>query len=151
MQAFTYPLEVNPICWFRAPSDKQGGDNAKRSPQEKPFERESDSEEAILCRQCHQVLTNPSQRTSIQGAHQHTFANPHGVVFQIGCFRSVQGCGYVGPPTSEWSWFKGYSWRMLVCRMCLTHLGWLYTSTGNESFSGLILDRIIESLSKKIS
>lgn len=151
MQAFTSLLEGHPVCWFRAPSDKQGGDNAKRSSQEKSFERESDSEEAILCRQCHQVLTNPSQRTSIQGAHQHTFANPHGIVFQIGCFRSVQGCGYVGPTTSEWSWFKGYSWRILVCSTCLTHLGWLYTATGDEGFSGLILDRIIESLSKKLS
>ena len=151
MQLFTYPLDEKPICWFRVPSDKQGDDKANRSPQEKPFEGESDSEEVILCRQCHQVLTNPSERTSIQGAHQHTFANPHGIVFQIGCFRSVRGCGYVGPKTSEWSWFKGYSWRILVCRMCLTHLGWQYISTGNESFSGLILDRIIESLSKKNS
>jgi hypothetical protein len=149
MQAFTYPLKVKSIFWFRAPSDKQGGDKATKFPEEKPFERESDSEEAILCRQCHQVLTNPSERTSIQGAHRHTFANPHGVVFQIGCFRSVRNCGYVGPATSEWSWFKGYSWRILVCSMCLTHLGWRYASTGNESFSGLILDRIIESISKK--
>jgi len=145
MQAVTYPLGVTPICWFRVPSDKQGNDKAKGSPEEKPLKTESDSEEAILCRQCHQVLTKPSERISIQGTHRHTFANPHGIVFQIGCFRSVQGCGYVGPATSEWSWFKGYSWRILVCRMCLTHLGWLYTSAGNESFGGLILDRIIES------
>jgi len=136
---------VKSIFWFRAPSDKQDGHKATRFPEEKPFERESGSEEAILCRQCHQVLTNPSERTSIQGSHQHTFANPHGVVFQIGCFRSVRNCGYVGPATSEWSWFRGYSWRILVCSMCLTHLGWLYASNGNESFSGLILDRIIES------
>ena len=145
MQAVTYPLGIKPIGWFRVPSDKQGNDKAKGSPEEKPFEIESDSEEAILCRQCHQVLTRPSERISIQGAHRHAFANPHGIVFQIGCFRSVQGCGYVGPATPEWSWFKGYSWRILVCRMCLTHLGWLYTSAGDESFNGLILDRIIES------
>jgi len=150
MQVFTHPKDVKPICWFRVPADKQRDDTAKSSPKEKAIERESDSEEAILCRQCHQVLTNSSERINIQGAHQHTFANPHGVVFQIGCFRSVQGCGYVGPATSEWSWFKGYSWRILVCSMCLTHLGWLYTFAGNESFSGLILDRIIESISKKI-
>jgi len=145
MQVPIYPVDVNSICWFRVPFKKQGDGKAKKSPEEKPFEAEPDSEDAVLCRQCHQVLTNRSARISIQGAHQHTFANPNGIVFQIGCFRSVRGCGYVGPTTSEWSWFKGYSWRILVCTMCLTHLGWRYTSAGNEGFSGLILDRIIES------
>ena len=145
MQVFSFPLDIKLFFRFRIPSGKPGGGKPKRSPEEKPFETASDSEEAILCRQCHQVVTKPSERIRIQGAHQHTFANPHGIVFQIGCFRSVQGCGYVGPATSEWSWFKGYSWRILVCRMCLTHLGWLYISSSHESFGGLILDRIIES------
>ena len=145
MQVLTIPVNVKPISWFRGPSGKPGNDKAKGSPAEKSFEIESDSKEAILCRQCHQVLTSPSERISIQGSHRHTFANPHGIVFQIGCFRNVQGCGHVGPATSEWSWFKGYSWRILVCLMCLTHLGWMYASGRNESFSGLILDRIIES------
>ncbi|MEW6672618.1 MAG: cereblon family protein [Thermodesulfobacteriota bacterium] len=145
MQVSALPLDITPGFWFRVPPGKPDDDKAKGSPGEKPFQEESDSGEAILCGHCHQVLTDPSERIRIQGAHRHTFANPHGIVFQIGCFRSVRGCGQVGPATSEWSWFKGYSWRILVCRMCLTHLGWLYTSAGDEGFSGLILDRIIES------
>lgn len=149
MQMITCRWELTPLCRFRVPSGKQGDAGTIRSPEEKPFENESDSQEAILCRQCHQVLTDPSARIRIQGAHQHTFANPHGVVFQIGCFHPVRGCGYVGPAISEWSWFKGYSWRILVCRTCLTHLGWVYLAGGDESFCGLILDRIVETSSNK--
>jgi hypothetical protein len=145
MQLLTYTSGWQSIYRFRTPPGNQGGGKPKKSPEEKPQEKVSDFEEFILCRQCHQVLTTPSERIAIQGSHQHTFANPHGIVFQIGCFRSVQGCGYVGPPTTEWSWFKGFSWRIVVCRMCLTHLGWFYASSGNGSFVGLILDRLLES------
>jgi hypothetical protein len=28
--------------------------------------------------------------------------------------------------------------------MCLTHLGWIFSSTGGDIFHGLILDRLIE-------
>jgi len=80
----------------------------------------------------------------MQGSHIHTFANPHGLVFEIACFRSVTGCGYVGPSTDEFSWFSGYRWRIVVCAACLTHLGWLFTATGGDSFAGLILDRLIQ-------
>jgi len=72
-----------------------------------------------------------------------SFANPHGIVFEIGCFTAVKGCGYVGPPSDEFSWFAGYDWRVAVCFMCLTHLGWFFSSAGKESFHGLILDRLI--------
>ncbi len=145
MQTLSYPLMQTPFWEFRVGPEKPGKGSTKESPEGKPFETESDFEESILCRQCLQELTKPSERISIQGSHQHIFSNPHGIVFEIGCFRSVSGCGAVGPATLEWSWFKGYSWRILVCRMCLTHLGWLFSSSSNESFCGLILDRIIES------
>tara|TARA_B100001971_G_C18130450_1_gene504524 strand:- start:600 stop:848 length:249 start_codon:yes stop_codon:yes gene_type:complete len=80
----------------------------------------------------------------MEGVHRHTFANPHGIVYQIGCFKSVTGCGYAGPASDEWSWFKGFSWRVAVCGTCLLHVGWLFVSKGGYRFSGLILDRIVE-------
>lgn len=102
-----------------------------------------DQEEYLLCRQCLQVITSPSERIAIEGTHRHTFANPHGIVFEIGCFGSVIGCGYAGPPSDEFSWFKGFRWQVAVCIQCLSHLGWLFTSSGYESFHGLILDRLV--------
>ena len=81
---------------------------------------------------------------AMQGAHQHTFANPHGVVFEIGCFKNATGCGYAGAATDEFSWFAGYSWRICFCSMCLTHPGWLFTSNAGDGFHAFILDRILE-------
>ena len=106
-------------------------------------EKFSDDEEYILCRQCLHRITSPTEQIVVQGSHRHTFANPHGIVFEIGCFGSAGGCGHVGSASGEFTWFKGFSWRVAVCGRCLTHLGWLFISTGFESFHGLILDRLV--------
>lgn len=121
-------------------SDGSPGDQTE----DEASEKSSDEEEYIRCRQCRQIITSSAERIPVQGSHHHTFANPHGVVFHIGCFQSVRGCGYVGPATEEFTWFRGYRWRIAVCSMCLTHLGWLFVSQGGHVFNGLILDRLVE-------
>lgn len=130
---------------LRWPSEKSGNSQPETTIKDETEEKESDSEEYIRCRQCSQMITSPAERIEVQGSHQHTFANPHGILFQIGCFRSVTGCGYAGPATEEFSWFKGFSWRVALCGKCLTHLGWLFVNSANVSFNGLILDRLISS------
>lgn len=105
---------------------------------------EEEEESYILCRQCSQAITRAAERISKQGAHRHTFANPHGIVYEIGCFRSAIGCGYTGPGTDEFTWFPGYEWRVAICRSCLTHLGWVFSASGSDRFYGLILDRLKE-------
>ncbi len=100
-------------------------------------------EDLLLCRQCRAIITRPSDRIDIDGAHMHTFANPMGIVFEIGCFRSSPGCGHVGPTSDEFAWFAGYSWRIAICGQCRTHLGWLFISTSRDQFHGLILDRLL--------
>ena len=105
-------------------------------------EKKEEDEEYILCRLCDHPVTRDADRIERDGSHQHTFANPHGIVYEIGCFRSAPGCGYSGPATNEFTWFKGYSWRIAMCRACLTHLGWLFDAAGNDRFYGLILDRL---------
>ena len=131
-----------PAVCLREPPDRQR-DEAPNGYVEDETEEKAAEEEGILCRQCHSILTSPTERIVVQGSHQHTFANPHGIVFEIGCFGAVRGCGYAGPATDEFSWFKGFSWRVAVCVMCLTHLGWFFESRGGGNFHGLILDRLI--------
>jgi hypothetical protein len=99
---------------------------------------------AILCRDCLHPVTRQDQRIGVDGSHRHTFANPHGIVFDIGCFRTADGCGRVGPRSEEFAWFAGYSWQVGVCAACLVHLGWHFASPGGGEFYGLILDRLIE-------
>lgn len=112
-------------------------------PDEKEKKQTEESRQ-IVCRQCHNIITRPEEKIEINGAHQHTFANPHGLLFEIGCFRTAEGCGYTGEATEEYSWFKGYAWRVAVCGKCLTQIGWLFSaSMGVSRFNGLILDRLI--------
>ena len=104
----------------------------------------SEEERWIVCRQCQQRLTRPSERTQVNGAHSHTFANPTGAVFEIGCFRMVGGLHYIGPPSYEFPWFAGYTWQIVICGTCQTHLGWCFKGARSTQFFGLILERLIE-------
>lgn len=98
----------------------------------------------IVCRQCHTRITGAGQRITVEGSHKHTFANPSGVVFEIGCFRTTIGCALMGPPSTDFAWFAGHSWQIAICSSCQTHLGWLFRAPGGSNFFGLILDRIKE-------
>ena len=136
-------IEIVQTPLLRERSRKKDGRSVPELAEKEAPEPEPEEEEYILCRQCRQAITRPTERITVQGAHQHTFANPHGIVFEIGCFRTVQGCGHAGPPSTEFTWFPGFSWRVAVCIKCLGHLGWFFTSPDYDSFHGLILDRLI--------
>ena len=98
--------------------------------------------DAIVCRRCGHEITAQNERVIRDGAHAHTFANPEGIVFDIGCFREAWGCGVVGPSSSEFTWFPGTEWQIAVCTHCLAHLGWRFLSADSSDFHGLILDRL---------
>ena len=118
------------------------------SPRLQPIEDQEEKivpEAVIVCRQCRNHITDESQRISIDGAHRHTFANPHGHVYDIACFGSAMGCYRAGPPSSEFAWFKNYSWQVLICAGCETHLGWVFISSEGHFFFGLIIDRLVSS------
>ena len=97
----------------------------------------------ILCRNCYYTITKPQERIEIDAAHRHTFANPSGYLFEIGCFRNADGCAVTGIKTNEFTWFSGYAWQIGVCRRCSIHLGWRFQSMAG-AFYGLILDRLTE-------
>ena len=100
-------------------------------------------EERLLCLACGHPITSLRERISAGGAHQHTFANPAGFVFRIGCFGRAPGCAQAGTPTLEHTWFPGRAWRYALCGGCRTHLGWAFQD-GRSGFFGLILDRLLE-------
>jgi hypothetical protein len=127
---------------FRAPS-KSG--LAADSPTTRNWPKPDDLGRGpiIVCRACQARLTTPEARITIGGAHEHSYENPHGIRFRIGCFAWVGHCAAVTPPSTYWSWFPGFAWRVAVCTECGEHLGWLFQSA-DATFHGLILDRLSE-------
>lgn len=108
----------------------------------------SDEEAVIVCRRCANFVTRPIHRISIDNSFSHTFANPSGQVFEIGCFNRAEGCVSVSEPSFEFTWFAGYLWEAGVCTGCASHLGWIFSSRKPgpgmlNRFHGLILDKLI--------
>ncbi len=95
----------------------------------------------VYCATCSSVLADRSDRTEVNGTHEHTCTNPHGFTFHIGCYGQALGCSISGQPMAADTWFSGFRWRLASCSECTTHLGW-YFERGTDFFYGLILDRI---------
>jgi len=127
--------------------DTRQGSNWPGQP-ELPVGKEDEREEtlpldAIFCTVCGATITNRDRKIAVQGTHAHTFFNPAGIVFELGCFSTAPGCNRAGEATSEFTWFAGYVWRFAFCRSCNSHLGW-YFENGGHSFWGLILANLRE-------
>lgn len=119
------------LC-FQKPAPRAGADAAARRPRR------------LLCRACGTHVTSSAERVEIAGSHEHDEVNPAGFRFRIGCFLGAPGTVAIGVPTTEHTWFAGYSWSFALCAGCREHLGWLFESTADRAFHGLILDRLVE-------
>ena len=105
-------------------------------------ESEKEQQKGLLCRICHLLITSSRESLEKDGKHLHTFFNPAGIVYEIGCFRQAQGCLAFGAPSGEFAWFGGYSWQVVYCRSCQQHLGWRFS--GEDQFFGLIVNKLTE-------
>ena len=128
------------VMWFKTPAaPEKEVDTAPGSDDQ----AEVVAERLILCRECLFPITREEEQNEWAGSRQHTFANPAGIVFTIGCFDVAEGCAPVGPASEEFTWFPGFAWRVGICRGCLTHLGWHFDAPSGAAFWGLILDHLI--------
>ena len=104
---------------------------------------DAEDDHVVACRACGAPLTLASAKIAVNGAHAHSFINPAGFIFRIGCFAVAPGARGSGDESDDWTWFPGYFWQAVVCGRCGEHIGWSYRNT-SASFVGLILDRITE-------
>jgi len=104
-------------------------------------EQKKADEDKILCAFCQWPITARKYRTVIHGNHIHTFSNPAGIIYTIGCFSVATGCRNLSTPTFEHTWFTGFSWQYAMCKGCDNHLGWSFHGQ-SSTFWGLIVDRI---------
>jgi len=110
---------------------------AKDQAQDRP-DTASRDDEALRCAACGHSITERSYRCERAGAHEHSFVNPAGHAFRIGCFVAASGCVHVGQPSEAFSWFPGWRWQIAVCGRCRAHVGWIYR-LGGQQFHGLIV------------
>ena len=103
----------------------------------------TEPERNYFCRYCGTIITTEHERVERDGEFRHTFTNPAGIVFGIGCFSDAPGCAVAGAHTRENTWFRGYQWCYALCTGCASPLGWHYRGRRREAFYGLILDRLI--------
>jgi hypothetical protein len=96
----------------------------------------------LLCRVCGNEVTDSEHGTVVDGRHEHSFVNPAGMPYRIGCFIDAWGCIVHGIPTREFTWFAGFTWCFCSCASCFSQLGWHYQSE-QGSFFGLILDNLM--------
>ena len=130
-------LAIAPTLLFFDPHAEEDKKQAvKRRATTKPKK-----EKRLFCSACRHPVTHQDERIPVQGGHEHTFTNPHGITYHIGCFRAAAGCTAIGAATTEYTWFPGYASRIVLCANCRTHLGWRFQSQ-DDYFHGLIVDRL---------
>lgn len=128
------------VIQFRQKGEKNVG--SSRPTVADKVEEEAGNDQQIMCAHCRQPVTTKESRLEVSGAHEHTFFNPAGIVFEIGCYSKAFGCLASGAPSTEFSWFKGFKWRFALCSGCFSHLGWRFESAGSN-FYGLIFKKLI--------
>jgi hypothetical protein len=104
-------------------------------------EADARAEREIVCAACRSGITRHTARVAVNGAHVHIFKNPSAIDYTIGCFTDAHGCAGGGDPSTVWTWFPGFAWRVAVCGACGTHVGWSFEGSASR-FWGLILDRL---------
>lgn len=142
----------DPGCYARR-VDRSDGEVLVRGVQDPPRRARIESRDEdqtfhevgrrIVCAACRHPIATDADRIAVNGAHEHTCVNPHGLVFHIACFGAAPGCRATGVPTTDFTWFSGFAWCYALCGGCGALLGWRYRGLGNASFFGLIRDRIV--------
>lgn len=96
----------------------------------------------LVCASCGHLVTRVSEKIDFLGRHHHDFPY-YGHIVRLGCYRNAPGCVGVERISNGYSWFRGYSWQIQLCRNCHTQLGWKYMSQ-EDSFYGLVFKMLRE-------
>jgi hypothetical protein len=126
-------------CLFRKTDTKKNTDTKILNIELEEAEKEKNP--WLFCVVCKNKITKKKDKIEVDAKHSHTFLNPHGVYYNIRCFKNAPGCIPFGELTEEYTWFPSFAWQIVVCGKCKIHNGWKYDS-GKSTFYGLIDNRL---------
>jgi hypothetical protein len=127
------------VLWaFRDRADSPAGQTTTATEEK----RVTEEPPVIACARCREPITTEAEWMEVAGSRQHTFANPHGFCYRIGCFVAARALTPFGEWSGEWSWFPPCQWQIQQCAVCAEHLGWAFRSV-DRRFFGLVLDRLV--------
>lgn len=128
--------------WIAKNQPGPGGERPAQDPARGTGAAEHEDDDDLLCSTCGHPITREIHRIAVDDHHEHTFVNPGGFAYRIGCFEMAPGCVELGDPERYFTWFAGYTWQIVACASCRVQLGWIYRRLHTDSFHGLILDRL---------
>ena len=109
------------------------------------FEDEVDDtmqEWRLICAYCGHCVTKVAEKIEVRGRHNYDFPY-YGHIVRLGCYRNAPGCVGIERVSNGYSWFRGYSWQIQLCRNCTIQLGWKYMSQ-DDNFYGLVFKMLRE-------
>jgi cereblon len=73
------------------------------------------------------------------------YVNPHGQIHETLTVLQAKNIRLQGQEVAEHSWFPGYKWTIVQCRLCSSHLGWRFRnpSLKPSTFYGLTRNGLI--------
>ncbi|CAF1394972.1 unnamed protein product [Rotaria magnacalcarata] len=73
------------------------------------------------------------------------YVNPHGQIHETLTVLQAKNIRLLGHEVAEHSWFPGYKWTIVQCRLCSNHLGWRFRnpSLKPSTFYGLTRNGLI--------
>lgn len=103
-----------------------------------------EAERVYHCAVCATLVTRSRWEIAVDGAHERALFNRAGRLFRVVCFQEAPGAAAIGEPSDDFTWFRGFAWRIALCRTCRAHLGWRFDDTApTRGFFGLIKSALI--------
>ncbi|XP_017969206.1 protein cereblon homolog isoform X3 [Drosophila navojoa] len=84
-------------------------------------------ESLFYCRYCDSSLAYCSDLFAMsKHGVQTQYCNSAGYIHETNTVYRViaHAIGYSGEPSTEFSWFPGYQWHIIICKFCAQHVGW---------------------------
>ncbi|CAF0731852.1 unnamed protein product [Adineta steineri] len=100
----------------------------------------------FACRQCAADICEDRDIFSISASGlMAAYVNPHGHIHETLTVLQAKNIRLLGQEVAEHSWFPGYKWTIVQCRLCGSHLGWRFrnSSLKPSTFYGLTRNGLI--------